>query len=311
MKIIQIVPFALLVMSCTVPAISQPPANNGAVSSPQSQAALQSGFTYVPVDPFSVRAVPGQDCVPEAPYYPALLASLPDNSVRVSLEQFSGSGSLGIGPLGASVEGGTYKVTLDYINADTTNIDMYFRRTIIENGQEFYYSMHSPSPASSDPARDSFEVRSVDSLSDEEIESNTFELHSIPVYVGVGLRIISNVVVSGANVDVSGLGAIAAAAQTSNLSGNLVVQTIGVNGKSIAAALPIQSELNPTTVQNAIVAIGSIKTLLYEDETVTAPRVVGLYLPFMGDKQLINGIISVLVTDAVEWERACLVEQEE
>jgi len=297
-----------LLLSCSATSLT-PNTNASPAASPQTQAALQSGYTYVPVDPFSVQIIPGENCVADAPYYPELLASLPDNSVRVSLEQFDGSGSLGIGPLGASVEGGTYKVTLDYINADTTNIDMYFRRSVVVGDDEYYHPMHSPSPAGSHPDDDSFEVRSIYDLSEDEARDQNFERHSIPVYVGVGLRIISNVVVSGANVDVSGLGAIAASAQTSSLSGNLVVQTIGVNGKSVAAALPIQSELNPTTVQNAIVAIGSVKTLLYEDDTVTAPRVVGLYLPFMGDKRLVNGIISVLVTNPVDWMRSCLTEE--
>lgn len=115
----------------------------------------------------------------------------------------------------------------------------------------------------------------------------------------------SFVYVTGANANISGIGVIGAEAEADRLKGSLVVQTLGVNGKSVAAALPIQSELNRTTAQNAIVAVGSIKALLYSPETITSPRVVGLYLPFPGGKALVNALISELSKERVEWYRAC------
>ena len=128
---------------------------------------------------------------------------------------------------------------------------------------------------------------------------------NIPVYVGVGLRVSAYVYVTGASANISGIGIIGAEAEANNLRGSLVVQTLGVNGKSVAAALPIQSELNRTTAQSAIVAVGAIKALLYADETIKSPRVVGLYLPFPGGKPLVNAIISELSKKQVEWSRPC------
>ena len=84
-----------------------------------------------------------------------------------------------------------------------------------------------------------------------------------------------------------------------------MVQTLGVNGKAIAAALPIQSELNRTTAMNAVVAIGSIKANLYAEETVKKARVVGIYLPVTGGAQLANAVLSALAESPIEWQREC------
>lgn len=129
---------------------------------------------------------------------------------------------------------------------------------------------------------------------------------NIPVYVGIGLRVTANVRTLKSQVNVSGLGAIGAGADSSQLNGNLIIQTLGVNGNAISGALPIQSELNRTTVGNAMVAVGSIKALLYDDKTVVSPRIVGMYLPLPGNEALVNAIISLLSQeDSVEWFKPC------
>jgi hypothetical protein len=125
---------------------------------------------------------------------------------------------------------------------------------------------------------------------------------NVPVYIGIGLRVSADIRTYESGINISGLGTIGASAELKQLTGSLTVQTLGVNGKSISAALPIQSELNQTTAQNAIVAVGAIKALLYEQGTVLAPRVVGLYLPFAGGKSLVNAIISELAKQPVEWK---------
>ena len=51
---------------------------------------------------------------------------------------------------------------------------------------------------------------------------------------------------------------------------------------------------NRTTAQNAIAAVASIKTLLWEECTARSPQVVGIYLPFPGRKALVNALISSL-----------------
>jgi hypothetical protein len=65
---------------------------------PGSVAERQSGYTYVPIDPFPVQTVPGDGCDGtrggQAQLRGTLLQSLPDNSVRMLVERFDASGTV-------------------------------------------------------------------------------------------------------------------------------------------------------------------------------------------------------------------------
>lgn len=279
---------------------------------PRTAGEEASGYTYVPVDPFPVEAVPGVGCPVDnqetLPPYRPLLESLPDNAVRMLVEQFDASGKVTFGPseLGAKHE--SYRVTVDYISADTINLPVWIARTMKETGTGdiAYVELTEPPGDDYKPSSEAFEI----SRDKPAANADQFVKYNIPVYVGVGLRLTANVRVIGADANISGIGIIGAEAEANRLDGSLIVQTLGVNGESVTAALPIQSELNRTTAQNAIVAVGSIKALLYADDTLTYPRVVGLYLPIPGGKPLVNALISELSKQPVPWRRPCLAEAE-
>jgi len=264
---------------------------------------IESGYTYIPVDPFPVDTKLTGACKDlKVDSSVALLESLPDNAVRMLVEQFDRSGGVTYGASKAAVKGGTYRVTVDYINADTINVPVEIRKLMRKAGENDYIevSLFATEFSGLTPGTERYEVRRLSST--KGLGGFVF---NIPVYVGVGLRVSSSVFAVEANVNISGIGVIGAEAEANRLRGSLIVQTLGVNGKSVAAALPIQSELNRTTAQNAIVAVGSIKALLYAPETITSPRVVGLYLPFPGGKALVNALISELSKERVEWNRSC------
>ncbi|WVV48120.1 hypothetical protein THH46_00510 [Pseudomonas sp. NA13] len=114
---------------------------------PQTLGELSSGYTYIPVDPFSVQTVPGDSCKREElhsnfpvekgflldgkPVYREIMGSLPDNSVRMLVEQFDSKGnvSYGAGKVGGKAE--SYRVTVDYINADTVNQEFWISKTML------------------------------------------------------------------------------------------------------------------------------------------------------------------------------------
>jgi len=268
---------------------------------------IESGYTYIPVDPFPVETKLSASCKEvKSDTNAVLLDSLPDNAVRMLVERFDRSGAITYGASKAGVKDESYRVTVDYINADTINVPVAITKLMRKK---------NVSPVSSDfepvnlfatdlseyvPGTERYEVTRLTTT-----KGAGGYVFNIPVYVGVGLRVSSYVYVMGASANISGIGVIGAEAEADRLKGSLVVQTLGVNGKSVAAALPIQSELNRTTAQNAIVAVGSIKALLYASETITSPRVVGLYLPFPGGRALVNALISELSKERVEWFRAC------
>lgn len=279
-----------------------------------------SGYTYIPIDPFSVKTNPGSSCedldtttlansveVGEIGYE-TLLKSLPDNAVRVSMQQYLKSGQVtyGVGSISGEID--SYKLTVDYINSDTVNVKFWIRKFAKDHLTKEIVPVSLSEPTDSGKytyGSEFFEIIRAQENSSEAPEG--FDEFNLPVYVGIGLRVTATIESSKGDAKITGLGALTAQAGTSGLKGFLVTQTLGINGQAIAAALPIQSELNATTAQNAIVSVGSIKALLYEDGTVVVPRVVGLYLPFPGGEPLVNAIVSELSKERVVWHRPCLV----
>lgn len=305
----------------------------GCLGSPlQPLAESESGYTYVPLDPFPVTPKPGTECgASDKLSRKSLLEALPDNAVRMLTERFDATGAVTYGSSKVGASGESYRVTIDYIYSDTMNKRVFVSKSVLpitfENvfwplplwraivgerhvvpinsrpslnyltGSEEYKVTRNPPFGPGLPGDEQKEVRAK-FLSE-------YGEYNIPVYVGVGLRVSANIYSAKSNASISGLGVIGAEAEASNLKGSLIIQTLGVNGKSVAAALPIQSELNRTTAQNAIVAIGTIKALLHSEETWVSPRVVGLYLPFAGGKPLVNALISELSKEEISWEFTC------
>lgn len=284
---------------------------DGKLSAPQDNQVsatigeTESGYTYIPVDPFPVQVELSSSCKEyKNPTTPLLLDSLPDNAVRMLVERFDKSGSITYGTSKSGIKDESYRVTVDYINVDTINVAIAIEKMMekIDGSGKSYVNLFATDLSTYVPGTEQYAVTR---LSDEKAQDRSSGIFNIPVYVGVGLRISSTVNVTSDSANISGIGVIGAEAEANKLKGSLVVQTLGVNGKSVAAALPIQSELNRTTAQNAIVAVGSIKALLYSPETITSPRVVGFYLPFPGGKALVNAIISELSKNLATWKRAC------
>ncbi|MHB8523804.1 MAG: hypothetical protein ACYDH9_24035 [Limisphaerales bacterium] len=105
----------------------------------------------------------------------------------------------------------------------------------------------------------------------------------------------ANVLVNEGSIDLGNLIAIGAAAQAKKVSGTLIIQALGISGEGISSSIPIPSEINTTTIQNAIMALGTIKSKIYLDETSISPRVVAVYNNPGGGAETINGFISSLL----------------
>lgn len=306
---------ALLLGGCQEPA-----------RSPRTEAAQLSGFTYIPLDPLPVSEERGRGCFNDDRGENALgpvLPSLPDNAVRMAVRQLDAKGSATIGPATVGVENSQYQVILDYINADVVNIRLLITRqkaapaaaaataavgdpgTIvrIQRLPQYDYAAAEPKPAASagaSPADPSADLPRAIRAQEEEVV--------IPVYVGVGLRLTANVNVLKGKVNLSSLGALAAEAQAGNISGSLIVQTLGITGKQVTSSLPLPSELNPTTIQNAVLALGSVKAIVYDQpNTIVIPRVTGIYNPLgKSDERTVNLIVSELAREPLPWRRECL-----
>jgi hypothetical protein len=254
----------------------------GFLAPPKSPGEYYSGYSYVPLDPLPVQVNGNVACS-------ALNRELPDNAVRIAVRDLSGSGSLGFGPVKLGYAGSSYRVILDYINADVAN----FR---------FRYGGGLNVLEGATPAF----VTRVDRPSTSTAGGGQGEI-VIPVYVGVGLRLTADVTVHKGTVNLSSLGSLSAAAEAKRITGSLLVQTLGITGPKIQSALPLPSELNSTTIQNAIVSVGSIKALMGDEGTLLRPRVVGIYNPMkQSNQETINLIVSQLIgPPPIGWTPSC------
>lgn len=314
---------------------------------PASLGELYSSYTYIPFDPLAVSSRPGDSCngcnicpsCDSISSYKSLLESFPDQTVRLSIEKFEIDGSISYGNfVTAKGKNETYRVTLDYINADvsqvpflikchTDSVDLKekrflgcrkerrrFKKCSIRPDVRFEFRKKDRDLYKQEvPDSALYEQRKILSKAmNPKIKDNDdgWEQYTVPVYVGVGLRIVAKVTTLDTDVSLSGLGAIASEVRAGKMEGNLTVQTLGITGKSVSAALPLPSEINESTIQNAIMSIGAIKAQLYTEnatskDIVISPRVVGIYKPFPGGEEVVNQIISELSRERAKWRRPC------
>ena len=275
------------------------------------------------------------DLAGQNPFSPLLLG-LPDLSVRFAVASFDGSGGFSFGPAKITASGKSYRAILDYVNVDAIPVTFWItayknkkavKITDLTNGDgpaDSYEATlatkkaireskrkdsgepnDSPEQKASDRAKESVNPK------DEQIQPHdSSTLVTIPIYVGIGMRLTADITARESGVPLTSIGTIGLEAQAKRLMGTLTVQTIGLTGESIATALPLPSTLDQTTIENGILAIGSSRAVLYRSLSensgiVTTPRIVGLYSPIGSAPALVNAIYSELSKERPKWERPC------
>lgn len=121
---------------------------------------------------------------------------------------------------------------------------------------------------------------------------------SIPIYVGVGLRLTARVTVFSADVELSSLAGIAAAVKAGDAKGTLTVQTIGITGPAARSGLVLYDKIDETAIQGAIQALATVKASLDNESTVITPRILGFHNTISAGAQGVNLIHSEIVTRA-------------
>lgn len=222
-------------------------------------------YGYHPIDPLPVQMKFTGSLTNQR-----ILDSLPDETMRLAVGEVQGSGGITFGPAKAGYKGNSYVVILDYIKFNTK----------------------------------SFGVKLTPDSSTNTTKANLIHNNDadviVPTYLGVGLRLTANVTVNEGEVDLGNLFALGVAAQAKKISGTLVVQTLGISGESVSTMIPMPSELNASTIQNAIMSLGAIKAKIYETDTNIIPRVVGVYNNLGGGEETINGFISSMLQEPQE-----------
>ena len=227
---------------------------------------------------------------------------MPDNAVRVAIRDFNSSGTFSISTNEIGTSGNSYQVIIDYMNSDVANEDVMIAR-YDKNGEQISLNdgNHEDSSYRISP------VFLIDRGESKIDASNQFtEQYSIPIFVGAGLRMTADVTVLEGNVNLNSLGAIGLAAEAGKVEGSMVVQTLGLSSQQVAGLLPLPSELNTTTIQNAIVALGAIKAIIHDDDTIFTPRVLGFYQSYnISNPRIVNAMVSSMAETRPTWWRKC------
>ncbi|PNU04553.1 hypothetical protein [Novosphingobium guangzhouense] len=269
-----------------------------------------------------------------------VLAKLPDQTIRFAVASFDQTkGSLTFGPATLTAKGNQYRAVLDYIQADAVPVQFWIKRltqaddaasarpiiqaTVTADGRAVYgYDVVTSIAQSVDgdlrathpgEGADTLTKLKAEALREEAMLRTEagYQQVTIPVYVGVGLRLSADIVALKSGISISGLSAIGVEAEANRLNGTLTVQSLGVSGKAIATALPLPNKLDQTTIESAILAIGTMRATLYASSGQDAgvnrqPRIVGLYSPVGSDPLLINAIYSELSKQRPRWYTPCI-----
>ena len=318
---------AMLLAACTPATPPVPQTTPTPTPMPRTLGEESSGYGYVPLDGLPVREVDdfltcfndsGQRISREKA---SLLEALPDINVRFAVGELTARGGLNFGPIKVTAQGGEYRAVLDYVNVDAVPVEFAVRKRVaLRRG-----AADDAPPDSTTKTLGLFTVTDSTRLTVLDYEAIAFtsrmtaeqrdsaaargyDVLAIPVYIGIGMRLTADLRAAKADIALTSLGAIAAEAQAGGLSGTLTVQTLGLAGQSVATILPLPSKLDQTTVENAILALGSSRTALYsgtDANIVRRPRIVGLYSPFRADPQLVNALYAALSQEAPPLARAC------
>lgn len=99
---------------------------------------------------------------------------------------------------------------------------------------------------------------------------------STPVRVGVGVRIVADITTTKADIDLGSIFAIAFAAKAGYLKGQIEVLKIGLDSPSFTLVLPPPTEINDTSLQNALQAVAAIRAKLYDADTKLTPHILAV-----------------------------------
>jgi len=226
-----------------------------------------NNYGYHPLDPLPVNLTIEKSKVLEA---------MPDETIRIAVGTVSGDGGITFGPAKLGAEGKNYVLILDYIKFGTDSFGVKLSEKDTKGNR-----VATLVKASQAPTADTV----------------------VPVYIGVGLRLTANIYVKKGSVDLGSLFALGIAAKGEQVSGTLVIQTLGVSGPEVSGLIPMPGEISESTIQNAILALASIKAKIYDSKTLITPRVVGVYNNLGGGDITINGFISSLLEQRIPFPR--------
>ncbi|GMQ24729.1 hypothetical protein Aoki45_14110 [Algoriphagus sp. oki45] len=94
--------------------------------------------------------------------------------------------------------------------------------------------------------------------------------------VGVGLRLITLLTANESGINIGDLSSIGLAAKQGSIKGTMMIEVVGIKSREVTTLLPLPSEINQTTIQNAMQALATIKSKIYDEDTELYPQVMAI-----------------------------------
>lgn len=94
--------------------------------------------------------------------------------------------------------------------------------------------------------------------------------------VGIGLRLITLLTANESGINIGDLSSLGMAAKQGSIKGTMMIEVVGIKSKEVTTLLPLPSEINQTTIQNAMQALATIKSKIYDEETMLFPQVMAI-----------------------------------
>ena len=90
--------------------------------------------------------------------------------------------------------------------------------------------------------------------------------------VGVSVRMVARINSESAGINLTDIFSLGAAANRSKITGSLEVRVNGANSQQINSIIPVTTDLSPSSISNALQAVATIKSHLYDSTTKITPQ---------------------------------------
>lgn len=261
---------------------------------------------YQPIDPISIKY---NNEEPDS-----LIYRFPNEATRVAIGKINTNGSLSFTTTTMTRKGESYTVIIDYIKYGTTSLPASYSYNVNYNNLDAKINEVFETNFGSITSSKEYSKKSISEYINISQNAVNQEI-KIPIYVGVGLRIQANILIldDSLNINLGSLYNLGVAASQNKITGTLIIQTLGISGPQISSTLPIPDKVNESTIQNAITALATIKSKLYDTETNITAQVVGFGLAYNidGAKDLIEATIHSRPPSVIKKLKNTLVFEEE
>lgn len=92
--------------------------------------------------------------------------------------------------------------------------------------------------------------------------------------VGVGIRIEATIHARAKNITVTDLYSLGEAARNRKLFGHITMSIMGIESEELTARFPVNAEISPTSIQDALQTLVSYQQAIYDKDTHLTPQVL-------------------------------------